>query len=53
MGVLQDGVFAWRNSGVNMGCSGNMGNKGNIFQHIIWSEERQVYFGMKEERIRF
>lgn len=28
------------------------GAKGSIFQHIIWSEERQFYFGMKEEKNR-
>lgn len=41
-----------RNLGVSMGCNVNMGNKDNIFQYSLWSEELHL-FGTKVERARF
>lgn len=41
-----------RNSGVSMGCNVNMGNKDNIFQYSLWSDELHL-FGTKAERARF
>lgn len=53
IGLLMDRKFMeLRNLGVSMGCNVNMGNKDNIFQYSLWSEELHL-FGTKVERARF